>query len=94
MPPATARTDVEGQVTDVEDQVWQTDTNSAESLDFAGLPLRSCPFVKLPSSSVDVTGSAHVNTDGAKIPTPHVHEAGQKNVRPATPDELPGETDG
>jgi RHS repeat-associated protein len=38
---------------------------------------------------VDVTGKPHTNSDGTKVPTPHVHEAGQKDVRPAKPDELP-----
>lgn len=38
---------------------------------------------------VDVTGKAHTNSDGAKVETPHVHEAGQKDVRPARPDEIP-----
>jgi len=38
---------------------------------------------------VDVTGKAHTNSDGTKVSTPHVHEAGQKDVRPARPDELP-----
>lgn len=38
---------------------------------------------------VDVTGSAHHNPDGTKVPTPHVSEAGVKGVRPARQDELP-----
>ena len=38
---------------------------------------------------VDITGKAHTNTDGKKVPTPHVHEAGKKNVRSAQPEELP-----
>ena len=38
---------------------------------------------------VDVTGTAHTNSDGTKVPTPHVHEAGQKDVRPARPEEQP-----
>ena len=38
---------------------------------------------------VDVTGKPHTNSDGTKVPTPHVHEAGQKDVRPAKPDDLP-----
>jgi hypothetical protein len=39
---------------------------------------------------VDVTGKSHTNPDGTNVPTPHVHEAGQKGVRPATPEDLPG----
>ena len=31
----------------------------------------------------DVKGKAHTNKDGTKVETPHVHEKGQKNVRPA-----------
>ena len=31
----------------------------------------------------DVKGKAHTNTDGTKVITPHVHEKGKKNVRPA-----------
>ncbi len=31
----------------------------------------------------DFNGKAHTNTDGTKIPTPHVHTKGQKDVRPA-----------
>ena len=31
----------------------------------------------------DVKGTAHANTDGAKVETPHVHVKGQKNVTPA-----------
>lgn len=38
---------------------------------------------------VDVTGRAHTNPDGSKVPTPHVSEAGTPGVRPARPDELP-----
>ncbi len=38
---------------------------------------------------VDVTGKAHTNPDGAVVPTPHVKEAGVKEVRPALPDEPP-----
>lgn len=38
---------------------------------------------------VDVTGKPHTNKDGTRVPTPHVHEPGEKDVRPAEPDELP-----
>ncbi|WP_394829802.1 polymorphic toxin type 24 domain-containing protein [Pendulispora albinea] len=38
---------------------------------------------------VDVTGGAHRNPDGTVIDTPHVHEAGGRGVRPATPEEIP-----
>jgi RHS repeat-associated protein len=38
---------------------------------------------------VDVTGKAHTNSDGTKVDTPHVHEAGVKDVRFAKPEELP-----
>ena len=31
----------------------------------------------------DVKGKAHTNTNGTKVETPHVHEKGQKDVRPA-----------
>lgn len=31
----------------------------------------------------DVEGKAHTNTDGSKVPTPHMHEKGKKDVRPA-----------
>jgi uncharacterized protein RhaS with RHS repeats len=44
------------------------------------------------TTRVDVTGKPHTNSDGTKVPTPHVHEAGQKDVRPAKPDELPKRT--
>jgi len=38
---------------------------------------------------VDVTGKPHTNKDGNSVPTPHVHEKGAKDVRPARPDEIP-----
>lgn len=38
---------------------------------------------------VDVTGKPHTNRDGTSVPTPHVHEKGTKDVRPARPDEIP-----
>jgi RHS repeat-associated protein len=31
----------------------------------------------------DVKGKAHTNTNGSKVETPHVHEKGKKDVRPA-----------
>jgi RHS repeat-associated protein len=31
----------------------------------------------------DTKGKAHTNSDGSKVPTPHVHEKGKKDVRPA-----------
>lgn len=36
---------------------------------------------------VDVEGGSHRTRTGVEVPTPHVHEG--KNVRPATPEELP-----
>ncbi len=38
---------------------------------------------------VDVSGKPHTNKDGTRVPTPHVHELGEKDVRPAEPDEIP-----
>ncbi|MBR7793219.1 hypothetical protein KDM87_11465 [Undibacterium sp. FT147W] len=38
---------------------------------------------------VDITGRAHTNANRTKVDTPHVHEAGVKDVRPALPEELP-----
>lgn len=39
---------------------------------------------------VDVTGGGHTHSETREvIPTPHVHEPGQKNPRQARPDELP-----
>lgn len=38
---------------------------------------------------VDVKGKAHTNSDGTSVPTPHVHEAGVKDVRPPTAEETP-----
>ena len=31
----------------------------------------------------DVKGKDHTNSDGKKVPTPHVHEEGKKSFRPA-----------
>ena len=39
---------------------------------------------------VDVTGGGHKHSKtGENVPTPHVHDAKQKDPRPARPDELP-----
>jgi hypothetical protein len=32
---------------------------------------------------VDTKGAAHSNKDGTKVPTPHVHTKGSKDVKPA-----------
>ena len=38
---------------------------------------------------VDLTGKPHTNKDGTKVPTPHVHEPGEKDVESAKPGDLP-----